>query len=622
MKTSFSRRFNGSQRAALYLASGGACSSCGSALESGWHADHITAWSHGGTTDLLNGQALCPTCNLKKGKRMFDPSHDRQWAKDAFKKYFALRKPDFLVVATPGAGKTRLALRIAAELQSLGIIIRVVVVTPTDHLKRQWAEVAHLMGLELDPGWKNSECVPARDYHGVCVTYSQVASEPGVHRNLCRVPTLVIFDEIHHAGDGNAWGDSLRYAFEGAARRLGLSGTLFRSDNNKIPFVTYVDGKSEGDVYYTYAQALSDGVCRPILFPSYEGRMKWYTRGKAYDKTFRDELSQRDSTDRLRTALDPIGEWLPQVHHDAHERLMQIRADHHDAGALTIAKDCDHARHIAAILEKVTGSMPPIAISDDPDSSQIIAEFARGRHPWLVAVKMVSEGVDIPRLRVGVYSTNVTTELFFRQVCGRFIRMMLGLEDQNAYLFFPRDPILIGYAQEIKKERDHQLTEEIERTQREETPHDDKVMRLFLAISSTGQADDVIYDQDTITQKEIQEAEDMRQQVGAPPNYDLAILARLIRKVRSVPTVTAHAEVSTAKPDPGILRDQKKEVRGLIKRLVGQLVAMSDGEYDFKEINTRLIKIDDVTQDQATFDQLKARVATLERWIKEYRDGG
>jgi superfamily II DNA or RNA helicase len=70
---------------------------------------------------------------------------------------------------------------------------------------------------------------------------------------------------------------------------------------------------------------------------------------------------------------------------------------------------------------------------------------------------MVSEGVDIPRLRVGVYATAARTELFFRQVVGRFIRATPGLRRQMSYLLMPADSRLKALAHEIELERRHAL---------------------------------------------------------------------------------------------------------------------------------------------------------------------
>ena len=93
---------------------------------------------------------------------------------------------------------------------------------------------------------------------------------------------------------------------------------------------------------------------------------------------------------------------------------MQIRKTHAEAGGLVICIDADHAKAVAALLRQITHTEPTVALSEDRDSSDRIAAFRDSTDPWIVAVRMVSEGVDIPRLRVGVFATTTTTELFFR----------------------------------------------------------------------------------------------------------------------------------------------------------------------------------------------------------------
>src|SRR5690606_11259628 len=143
-----------------------------------------------------------------------------------------------------------------------------------------------------------------------------------------------------------------------------------------------------------------------------------------------------------RTALSLEGEWLPTVLRSAVERLSRLRSTQPDAGGLVIAADQDHARGIAAILADRFDQRATVVTSDDPDASSGIQRFATSDQPWLVAVRMVSEGVDIPRLRVGVYATTTTTELFFRQAVRRFVRWTPGIKDQKSYLFIPDDPRL------------------------------------------------------------------------------------------------------------------------------------------------------------------------------------
>jgi superfamily II DNA or RNA helicase len=149
---------------------------------------------------------------------------------------------------------------------------------------------------------------------------------------------------------------------------------------------------------------------------------------------------------------------MGEVLRDGDARLSEVRADGHpDAGGLVIASDQDHARAIAARLGSVSGERPELVMSDEPGASRRIADFASSDRRWLVSVLMVSEGVDIPRLRVGVYATAARTELFFRQVVGRFIRTTPRPRRQMSYLLMPADPRLKALAREIELERRHAL---------------------------------------------------------------------------------------------------------------------------------------------------------------------
>ena len=418
----------------------------------------------------------------------------RPWQHAALARFTASRHPDFLAVATPGAGKTTFALA-ALRTALAQRPARVVVVAPTAHLRVQWAAAAARLQLHLDPAWSPSDGAIPADMHGVVTSYQQVALSAPVFRTLAR-GAFVILDEVHHAGEEQAWGDALREAFGESGRRLSLSGTPFRSDTRAIPFVRYDLEEAVPDYEYGYGDALRDGrVVRPVYFPRVGGEMEWSAPdGEVHAATFDDALATQLANQRLRTALSIEGEWLPTVLRDAVARLTEIRRHQPDAGGLVIAIDQDHAKGIALLLRREIGSPAVVVTSDDPDASDKIAAFAAGRDPWLVAVRMVSEGVDILRLRVGVYATTTTTDLFFRQAVGRFVRWVPGIRDQRAWLFIPDDPRLRIRAAEIAEQRRHSLR----RAPREEDdglahgpdaePTTGEQMSLFAALSAVAVA--------------------------------------------------------------------------------------------------------------------------------------
>ncbi len=432
----------------------------------------------------------------------------RAWQRKALVDY--LRRPgeNFLAVATPGAGKTTFALRIAVELLADGTIDAITVVTPTEHLKTQWSKAAGLVGVQLDDAFRNSDVHSSRDFHGAVVTYAQVGMAPAIHRRRTMTrKTLVILDEIHHAGDSRSWGDGVKAAFEPAVRRLMLTGTPFRSDDNPIPFVDYERGgdgllRSRSDSSYGYGDALADGVVRPVMFLAYSGETRWRTSaGDELAARLGEPMTQDLIAQAWRTALDPKGDWMPQVLRAADARLQVKRAGGMpDAGGLVIATDQQTARAYAKLLGEITGEKATIVLSDDAGASGRIAEFSSGTQRWMVAVRMVSEGVDIPRLAVGVYATSASTPLFFAQAIGRFVRVRQPGE--TASIFLPSVGHLLELASDMEVERDHVLgapkrngfdDDLIERANRNEEASGE-LETQFEALSATAELDQVIFD--------------------------------------------------------------------------------------------------------------------------------
>ncbi|WP_280633635.1 DEAD/DEAH box helicase [Nocardioides sp. 1609] len=386
----------------------------------------------------------------------------RAWQTAAMKDYLERSPRDFLAVATPGAGKTTFALSVAAELIGRRVIDRVTVVAPTEHLKLQWAEAAAKAGIPIDPTYSAGKGKISSDFLGIAVTYAGVAVNPLALRiRTERFRTLVILDEVHHAGDALSWGEGVREAFEPAAKRLALTGTPFRSDVNPIPFVTYAPGddgipRSVADYTYGYGHALADHVVRPVLFLAYSGEMSWRTRaGDEIAARLGEPLTKDMTNQALRTALDPAGSWIPSVLAAADKRLTEVRRHVPDAGGLVIATDQESARAYAKTLRAITGEAPTVVLSDEKAASKKITAFTSSDTRWMVAVRMVSEGVDVPRLAVGVFATTIATPLFFAQAIGRFVRARN--RGETASIFLPSVPVLLGHASEMEVERDHVL---------------------------------------------------------------------------------------------------------------------------------------------------------------------
>jgi superfamily II DNA or RNA helicase len=456
----------------------------------------------------------------------------RSWQRRALARYLAARPKDFLAAATPGAGKTTFGLRIATELLADRTVSAVTVVTPTEHLKYQWAEAAGHAGIALDPEFRNTSGATSADYQGAVLTYAQVAAHPTLHRVRTEGRrTLVVLDEVHHTGDAKSWGDAIREAFEPAARRLALTGTPFRSDDNPIPFVTYEpDGEgvlhSKADHSYGYADALRDGVVRPVVFLAYSGQASWRTSaGEEFTARLGEPLTAEQTARAWRTALDPSGEWISAVLGAADTRLSQLRAGGMpDAGGLLIATDQTTARAYAELLHRLTGSRPVLVLSDEAGASARIAAFAQSDDRWLVAVRMVSEGVDVPRLAVGVYATSASTPLFFAQAVGRFVRARRPGE--TASVFLPSVPALLELASALEAQRDHVLGQPdrpkegwddelvaAAQAERDEPGEDEKA---FTSLGADAELDQVIYDGASFGTATFAGSDEEREYLGLP----------------------------------------------------------------------------------------------------------
>jgi superfamily II DNA or RNA helicase len=389
----------------------------------------------------------------------------RAWQQAALGQYEEQSPKDFLVTATPGAGKTTFALTLAARLLSRREVARVIVVCPTDHLRLQWADAADQMGIVLDPGLTNAVGPVRAGTQGYVTTYAQVAGKPMLHAaRATALKTLVILDEVHHAGDGLSWGEAAEEAFGRAARRLCLTGTPFRTKaDERIPFVRYEEDSFEGqgglvsraDFTYGYKEALADSVVRPVVFAAYTGTSRWRnSAGEVVAASLSEAGTKSVEMQAWRTALDPKGQWVPHVIAAMDDRITHLReTGMPDAAGLILASDQDDARAYAKIVRRVTGKAAELILSDDPKASKKIERFATGSARIAVCVRMISEGVDVPRAAVLAWMTSYRTPLFFAQAVGRVVRSRAPHE--SATVFLPAVRPLLSLAASMEEERNH-----------------------------------------------------------------------------------------------------------------------------------------------------------------------
>ena len=530
----------------------------------------------------------------------------RAWAKACYAQFLRSESENFLVDACPGAGKTKFAVMVALNELKRGAVDRVDVVGPSVHICRQWAEEMANWGvhLDLENDRESSDCV------GRVFTYQRLGMSAESLRTPSNPRRMVILDEIHHAGDNRTWGDALRTVFSNATRRLLLSGTPFRSDGNPIPFVGYSRGNhgvSVSDYAYGYGEALRDGYCAPLYFPHHDGDFQWERDGKIFRFDLMTKLGQQLGADRLRTALAPEGEFVTELIREAHQHLMILREDHPTAGGIVFGRDVANVRALAEVIKRVSGTNPVTVTNDDPDAAGRIRRFKEGDRPWLVSVKMVSEGVDIPRLRVGVYLSPVQTEMFFRQAAGRLVRLVQGLEDQAGYLYIPSIPRLVEFAASMTDERRHaiapqtnqgnglELPPEMERKRTE--PDDEELAYRFLAAvpERSGLVETAPADK------------------GGQTFFDFA--SDLVEEDEEPEPVSGPSDTSEV---TRLLAEQKKHQRrkgGILSALVNELYRSHKVPY--AKIHAHLNGLQNVTgQSRCTLDQLAEREELLRDWLR------
>ncbi len=558
----------------------------------------------------------------------------RQWQSEALEKYFRASPSDFLAVATPGAGKTTFALRVATELVDRGVVNRVTIVAPTDHLKRQWADAAARVGLAIDPNFKNADGRHGGAFIGVAVTYAQVASKPMLHRAKTEAArTLVILDEIHHGGDALSWGDGIREAFDPAVRRLALTGTPFRSDTAAIPFVEYAEDRdgirrSKADFTYGYGQALKDHVVRPVMFMAYSGQMRWRTsNGEEMAASLGEAAVTKDITAQAwRTALNPAGEWIPSVLAAADKRLTEVRRTVHDAGGMVIATDHEDARAYAGQLKRITGESPTVILSDDAKASSKIEEFSSGDKRWMVAVRMVSEGVDVPRLAVGVYATSTATPLFFAQAVGRYVRARR--RGETASIFLPSVPNLMALANQLEVERDHALDRPekddegfgleddlLEAANREDKASDSLAKQKFEALESQASFDRVLFDGGEFGTGGEMGGEEELDFLGIPGLLDADQVGQLLRQRQHEQQSRRNNGPAAPAAEPLVVdHRQLTDLRGQLAKNVSAWAARTGMPHG--QVHTELRRqCGGPAVAQANEDQLQRRLQKLQDWF-------
>ncbi len=509
------RNFNQSQRRELFLKADGKCQicSCDISLDN-FHADHKIPFCEGGKTELNNGQALCPQCNLKKASLFnIDVSHYmepgkslRDWQAEFLPRCYRsmvqqIGKPQdeikaFMLHAFPGSGKTKAALILGALLKEQGFIEKIIVNVPSLFLKDQMEKEARKIGLML-----NKKRPFIEGFDGLVTTYASIGYKSKdtdslinaqIINDICkRSKVLVIADECHHLSQEKRWGEAFELAYGNSVARLMTSGTPFRTDRGRLPWVRYSNNELDLSQPHAYSYpygitkwntkycALGDQVVRDVVIRSWNSDVNFTLKEERGGEIINEQEFNHKLTDnideiyadvydpateeriednsRLRkliktarrsaciecgTDRHPFGtEFIRKILIAANEQLDECRRSHEWAGGLIVCDNIEHANAIAVALKHWTNEDSIVVHTESGNSKRAIEGFKdaknKKRIKWLTSVGQVSEGVDIPHLRVGVYLTTTQSHLRWLQILGRVLRTEPELthEMQTAYFY-------------------------------------------------------------------------------------------------------------------------------------------------------------------------------------------
>ena len=509
------RNFNQSQRRELFLKADGKCQicSCDISLDN-FHADHKIPFCEGGKTELNNGQALCPQCNLKKASLFnIDVSHYmepgkslRDWQAEFLPRCYRsmvqqIGKPQdeikaFMLHAFPGSGKTKAALILGALLKEQGFIEKIIVNVPSLFLKDQMEKEARKLGLML-----NKKKIFVEGFDGLVTTYASIGYKSKdtdslinaqIINDICkRSKVLVIADECHHLSQEKRWGEAFELAYGNSVARLMTSGTPFRTDRGRLPWVRYSNNELDLSQPHAYSYpygitkwntkycALGDQVVRDVVIRSWNSDVNFTLKEERGGEIINEQEFNHKLTDnideiyadvydpateeriednsRLRkliktarrsaciecgTDRHPFGtEFIRKILIAANEQLDECRRSHEWAGGLIVCDNIEHANAIAVALKHWTNEDSIVVHTESGNSKRAIEGFKdaknKKRIKWLTSVGQVSEGVDIPHLRVGVYLTTTQSHLRWLQILGRVLRTEPELthEMQTAYFY-------------------------------------------------------------------------------------------------------------------------------------------------------------------------------------------
>jgi superfamily II DNA or RNA helicase len=365
---------------------------------------------------------------------------------------FITGQSHFLCLATPGAGKTIMAAEVAATLKDKNLIDLVLCFSPSLTITKS---IESTFTRRLNSSFNGGMGAVGGSY-----TYQNMLYMSDEFWDLLKCyRVLVVFDEIHHCSgntviDANSWGmEILTRIQDHAAYTLALTGTPWRSDSQPISLARYSnpEGEIQCDFVYGLSEAVHDGVCRSPKIVLVDNENLKVTKDADGSKSFHSiqELLMNESIpySAIITNRDAMLYLLTQ----GCNKLSEIRMINKSAGGLVVASSVDHAKDILTLLHEEFNQSAVIVTYRHDDPVGEITRFRTSDVQWIVSVGMVSEGTDIPRLQVCCHLSHIKTELYFRQVLGRILRISDAV-NQEAWLYTIAEIRLTCFAERIAED--------------------------------------------------------------------------------------------------------------------------------------------------------------------------
>jgi superfamily II DNA or RNA helicase len=630
------RQFSRRQKNALFVAAFGKCEMCGNDLPPGWHADHIVPYIKNGNTSLINGRALCPLCNLKKGSSMSFKDlrpFQREFIDAVLNKAQQVGSTPkrFIANVTPGSGKTLASLAAADALLEAGFIDTVIHLSPRLNLAHQMEDDSKdfiqsplRKVLNRVEHRLNEPPLVRPPASGYATTYASVMSNVVLHLQTVRGKKyLLICDELQQLGvdyDGEnstKSADAVKELAQNAFMVIGMTGTPYRADDSRLLFADYSDPDENGmiqlqaDVQATYRMGVVEGYLRKFEFHLYDGGTDWNNLGVVE----RLEISEMDKG--LWRVLQEPEFWKPLVDQFVEIANEQRRITHTGLKDLIAARNQKQAGEIQEYLNKRHHIKALKAVSDDgAEAHEALRQFKYGKHTTLVTVNMAYVGYDCPAIAHILPLTAYRAGGYLSQLTARGLRVWRDIpaENQTCYMIAPNDPSMARFVEVLRNESALGL---MDRQRRAAEQDKERAEQMNLGYAESTYLGDMIakgyHPEGDAVGQEFTYIEAIRREMNiATPATQLNAF---MKAVNAAPQ--ANQPTTPANPMPLTEREKEMKARAELSKLVNSYSYAADMEPN--EVWFALTRTDGKKNPQRSLSELHRCIEIVQTWIEKER---